>query len=183
MFYSIKEFSNKWIGIIVGEKGLVYSVLPRKNKADVENAITEFKNKKQITIALRSKLCDDFINQLIEYYLKKREIFTISLDMEGYSSFEKDVWECVMKIPYGERRTYGWIANEIGKKRAARAVGNALGKNPFPPIVPCHRVVHSDGSLGGFSGGLDLKRALLELEKNYSAAKSHENHTLIIDNC
>lgn len=86
--------------------------------------------------------------------------------MKDYSPFCRSVWRACSAIPPGETRTYGWIARKIGKPRAARAVGRALASNPFAPVVPCHRVVASDGSLGGYSGpgGLAAKKRLLERE-------------------
>lgn len=83
------------------------------------------------------------------------------------TSFERRVWDIVRLIPYGEVKTYKWVAEELGNKSLSRAVGNALGKNPLLLIVPCHRVIRSNGELGGFSsvGGLELKRFLLKLEK------------------
>lgn len=88
-------------------------------------------------------------------------------EMRKYPPFYRKVWKACAEIPKGEVRTYGWIARRIGKPKAARAVGQALGRNPFAPQVPCHRVVASDGSLGGFSGpgGLKAKRRLLERER------------------
>jgi methylated-DNA-[protein]-cysteine S-methyltransferase len=74
------------------------------------------------------------------------------------------VWEKARLIPYGETRSYMWLARQIGKPQAARAVGQALGRNPLPVIVPCHRVIASDGSPGGFTGGLHRKKMLLKLE-------------------
>ena len=86
----------------------------------------------------------------------------IPLDLRGHSAFEKDVWMKALEIPRGEVRPYGWIAAEIGRPKAVRAVGTALGHNPVPLIVPCHRVVRSDGMLGQYSlGGPANKRALL----------------------
>lgn len=87
--------------------------------------------------------------------------------MKKYPPFDRDVWNACAQIPRGETRTYGWIARKIGRPHAARAVGTALGRNPFAPGIPCHRVVRSDGSLGGYSGrgGLRRKKALLEAEK------------------
>jgi methylated-DNA-[protein]-cysteine S-methyltransferase len=81
------------------------------------------------------------------------------------TDFEMAVYAAVLDIPLGETRSYGWVAERIGRPRAARAVGNALRKNPNAPFVPCHRVIASDGSLGGYSGGLTRKRALLERER------------------
>lgn len=80
------------------------------------------------------------------------------------TTFEKSVYSAVMSIPLGSTRSYKWVAKKIGSPRAARAVGNALNKNPYAPYVPCHRVVSSDGSLGGYSKGLKMKKQLLNIE-------------------
>lgn len=87
--------------------------------------------------------------------------------MKRYTPFQQAVWRACMRIPAGQTRSYKWIAEQIGKPGAVRAVGSALGKNPFAPAVPCHRVIKSDGGLGGFSaaGGLKAKLALLKKEK------------------
>ena len=82
------------------------------------------------------------------------------------TAFQKSVWKAIATIPRGETRSYAWLAKKIGRPRAVRAVANACGANPLPVIIPCHRVIASDGSLGGFSGGLDLKKRLLALEAN-----------------
>jgi methylated-DNA-[protein]-cysteine S-methyltransferase len=102
--------------------------------------------------------------QLSEYFEKERRAFTLpTLFLEG-TDFEHAVWSTLREVPYGETRTYKWLAEKIGKPHAFRAVGNALAKNPIPIIFPCHRIIESDGSLGGYSGGIDIKRRLLELE-------------------
>ena len=87
-------------------------------------------------------------------------------EMKKYPPFYQKVWRACATIPKGQVRTYGWVARRIGKPGAARAVGQALGKNPFAPVVPCHRVVGADGRLGGFSapGGVEAKRKLLRKE-------------------
>lgn len=84
--------------------------------------------------------------------------------MKPLTSFQKKVYTVVKEIPCGETRSYAWVAQRIGRPRALRAVGTALKKNPFTIIVPCHRVVHSDGSLGNYALGADLKKKLLEIE-------------------
>ena len=84
---------------------------------------------------------------------------------EGLTRFQQQVYRAICRIPKGQTRSYGWVAQHIGKPAAARAVGNALNRNPFAPLVPCHRVVRSDGSLGGFAGGPEKKRRLLEAER------------------
>jgi len=102
--------------------------------------------------------------QLEEYFAGKRKSFSIALDMRG-TRFQKEVWEALLAIPYGETRSYGQLAKQLGKPRATRAVGAANGRNPVSIIVPCHRVVGSSGKLTGFAGGLEAKAHLLSLER------------------
>jgi methylated-DNA-[protein]-cysteine S-methyltransferase len=90
--------------------------------------------------------------------------FEESLDLTGASHFQRQVWEAIRSIPYGEKRSYSWVAERIGRPGAARAVGQALARNPVPIIVPCHRVVTNEGKLGGFSYGPFMKQYLLQLE-------------------
>jgi methylated-DNA-[protein]-cysteine S-methyltransferase len=109
---------------------------------------------------LERKLCED----LTAYFSGRKVVFDYDLDVDRFTAFQKDVWAAMREIPYGETRSYLWIAEKIGKPRACRAVGNACGKNPLLILQPCHRVVGSGGKLGGFSAGLELKKALLQLE-------------------
>ena len=90
--------------------------------------------------------------------------FACRLDLSSGTPFQQKVWRALQSIPRGETRSYGWVARQIGQSRAVRAVGAACGANPIPIVIPCHRVIASDGSLGGFGGGLTLKRRLLKLE-------------------
>ncbi len=101
--------------------------------------------------------------QLREYFAGQRRVFDLPLAAEG-TDFQKSVWAALSEIPYGEMRSYGDIARVIGNPKAVRAVGGANGKNPLPIVVPCHRVIGSDGSLTGFGGGLSIKKKLLRLE-------------------
>ena len=102
--------------------------------------------------------------QLNEYFAGKRKAFSVALDMRG-TRFQQDVWTALLAIPFGETRSYGQLAKQLGNPRASRAVGAANGKNPVSIIVPCHRVIGSSGKLTGFAGGLDTKAHLLSLEK------------------
>ncbi len=102
--------------------------------------------------------------ELREYFEKGRRDFTCKTAFIEGTAFEQVVWNTLKKVPYGETRTYKWLAAEAGKPQAFRAVGNALGKNPIPLIFPCHRIIESDGSLGGYSSGIEVKRRLLEIE-------------------
>jgi methylated-DNA-[protein]-cysteine S-methyltransferase len=101
--------------------------------------------------------------QLSEYFAGKRKTFSVALDMRG-TSFQKDVWEALLAIPFGETRSYGQLAKALGNPRASRAVGAANGKNPLSIVVPCHRVIGASGKLTGFAGGLEAKAHLLRLE-------------------
>ncbi len=105
------------------------------------------------------------IKELRAYFSGGQVNFKSLLDLSKGTIFQRSVWSKISEIPYGELRTYKWIASEIGNERAVRAVGNAVGRNPVPPIIPCHRVIRSDGKLGGFSSGISLKKWLLKLEK------------------
>jgi len=105
--------------------------------------------------------------ELSEYFEKKRSQFSYCADVEGYTDFQKSVLKAAARIPYGEVRSYGWLAQQAGSPKAARAAGQVMAANPVPIIIPCHRVIASSGKLCGFAGGLralDLKKRLLDLE-------------------
>jgi methylated-DNA-[protein]-cysteine S-methyltransferase len=102
--------------------------------------------------------------QLREYFAGSRQMFDIPLDMRG-TTFQKSVWEALLAIPFGETRSYGELAKQLGRPSASRAVGAANGRNPISIVVPCHRVIGSSGKLTGFAGGLEVKAYLLGLEK------------------
>jgi methylated-DNA-[protein]-cysteine S-methyltransferase len=101
---------------------------------------------------------------LREYFAGERKSFDLPLDMRG-TPFQKNVWEALLAIPFGETRSYGQLARQLGNPQSTRAVGAANGRNPISIIVPCHRVIGASGKLTGFAGGLDVKARLLELEK------------------
>jgi len=101
--------------------------------------------------------------QLNEYFAGKRKKFSLKFDCVG-TQFQHEVWQALATIPFGETRSYGEIAGQIGRPKAVRAVGAANGRNPISIIVPCHRVIGANGKLTGFAGGLETKAALLKLE-------------------
>ncbi len=107
---------------------------------------------------------DDAAIQLAQYFAGRRRSFDVSLARVATTDFRRRVWAALAAIPYGDVRSYGQVAAAVGDPRAARAVGNANHANPWPIVVPCHRVVASGGGLGGYGGGLDVKRYLLDLE-------------------
>jgi O-6-methylguanine DNA methyltransferase len=104
-----------------------------------------------------------YVDELEEYFVGKRRAFTFPLDLRG-TDFQLACWRALLAIPYGETRSYADIARAVGKPNAFRAVGMANNRNPVAIVVPCHRVIASDGTLCGYGGGLDVKRKLLELE-------------------
>lgn len=115
----------------------------------------------------RSMLSDKIFDQIDKYLkgeVKKFDIYD-KLEITG-TDFQKSIWQELINIPYGETRTYKDIAQKINNPKALRAVGTAIGKNPFFIIIPCHRVIRSNGKMGGFAYGLDVKEKLLDLEKN-----------------
>jgi methylated-DNA-[protein]-cysteine S-methyltransferase len=104
--------------------------------------------------------------QLAEYFAGERRAFDLPLAPQG-SGFQVEVWRALLRIPYGETCSYGDIARVVGRPAASRAVGAANGRNPIPIIVPCHRVIGSNGSLTGYGGGLPVKRWLLDHERGW----------------
>jgi methylated-DNA-[protein]-cysteine S-methyltransferase len=107
--------------------------------------------------------------QLVEYFARTRRVFDLPLDLGG-SPFQLEVWNALVRIPYGETRSYGQLAVQLGHPGAARAVGAANGANPVAIVVPCHRVIAVGGGLGGYGGGLERKRFLLDLESGASTS-------------
>ena len=106
---------------------------------------------------------DGIIAELDAYFAGGLREFSVPLDLRG-TEFQRQVWELLLSIPYGETRSYGQIASAMGRPKASRAVGQAVGTNPVAIIVPCHRVIGTSGGLVGYGGGLHRKQALLELE-------------------
>lgn len=111
---------------------------------------------------------DSLKRQLQDYFEGRTRGFRQGIDLEKGTDFEKAVWHALREVPYGETRTYKWLAQQVGRPKATRAVGQALSKNPIPIVLPCHRIIESDGSIGGYSSGVDVKRRLLEMEYYYS---------------
>jgi len=149
-----------WIGILSSAKGLLGTTLPQPSIDEVHQLLGD-----NINYAIWSPhQFKDLMERLKVYFSGHRTTFPDKLDLSRATRFQREVWEITRLIPYGESRSYAWVAEQIKKPRAARAVGQALSKNPLPIIVPCHRVVASDGKLGGFGGGIEMKKYLLSLE-------------------
>lgn len=143
------------LGYRIGEKGLekLWFDAEEEEQPEIKDASKEL-----------DAIEEELKKELSEYFNGSRREFKIPLAPEG-TSFQKQVWEALRRIPYGRTRSYKEIAEEIGNPKAFRAVGLANNKNPISIIVPCHRVIGSDGSLVGYAGGLGVKKQLLELEQ------------------
>ena len=115
----------------------------------------------------RTELLEEAERQLHEYFAGRLQHFDLPLHPQG-TEFQKKVWKALMSIPYGETRSYGEIAKQIGKEKAVRAVGGANHVNPISIVIPCHRVIGKNGSLTGYGGGLKIKETLLTLERKKS---------------
>lgn len=117
-----------------------------------------------IFLTKSNKIIDESIDQVKEYFARKRKEFDLPLDKQG-DEFENKVYDELKKVKYGETISYKELASRVGKEDGSRAVGNALAKNKFPLIIPCHRVVKSDKSIGNYIGGEETKKTLLEFEQ------------------
>lgn len=117
----------------------------------------------------REPVLEQAREELAQYVKGRLRRFRVPFELEG-THFQCEVWKALFEIPFGQVRTYGEVARAVGRPGAARAVGAAAGKNPLPVIVPCHRVVGAGGALTGFSGGLETKRRLLEIERAAAAS-------------
>jgi len=158
LYYTVFYTVAGWIGVAGSQEGLRRIILPRQSEEDVCRVLGISPG--EITPGRFT----DIIARLRAYFSGEKVTFHDALDLSGATPFQRDVWRETALIPFGETRSYGWIAGRTGKPRAARAVGQVLGRNPLPIVIPCHRVVSADGGPGGFTGGLPMKRLLLELE-------------------
>jgi methylated-DNA-[protein]-cysteine S-methyltransferase len=157
--YKVMESPVGKLKLVASDKGLVAILWEKDSPRRVR--LSETVANEQHPILVKAE------RQLGEYFAGKRKAFSVALDMRG-TRFQKDVWEALLAIPFGETRSYGQLAKQLGNPRASRAVGAANGKNPVSIIVPCHRVIGSSGKLTGFAGGLDTKAHLLGLEVRHT---------------
>jgi len=154
-----------WIGVVGSAKGLLRTTLPQRSAQEAHQLLGDSVN----YATWSPHLFDDLTERLRGYFGGHKAAFPDRLDLSGATSFQREVWEITSLIPYGETRSYAWVAEQIKKPKAMRAVGQALARNPLPVIVPCHRVLNIDGKLGGYSGGVEMKKHLLFLEASASS--------------
>ena len=163
--YAIFLTAWGWAGFVVDRGGLLIFVLPEERKEDVLFRIK--KELKYNNLFEDNREWGNLIQKVKEYYTGKKVDFTdCRLNLDNYTNFQKKILQTVRNIPYGEIRSYKEVAETAGYPRASRAVGNTMRNNPLPLIIPCHRVIKSDGGLGGFSGkeGIALKKKMIDWE-------------------
>ncbi len=156
---TVVETKIGWIGLAWSAQGLVGLQLPRKTRREALLGL-----RRGFPEAGEGRVPTEAGRELCDYAEGKRHSFNLPLDWSSVKPFQKQVLQAACKIPCGETRSYGWVARRIGKPRASRAVGRALATNPIPIVLPCHRVIGSDGGLHGYGGGLPMKAMLLKLE-------------------
>lgn len=136
-------------------------ILPRKTPEEIKEVLEEHYTEDLI----RDEKGLASIKAKIKDYLQGKKVkFKEKLDVSGATPFELKVWDTVYGIPYGETRSYDWVAKQVGSPKEVRAVGQALKHNRLPIVIPCHRVINKSGDLGGFSAGVEMKRKLLKIE-------------------
>lgn len=161
--FALWQFPIGWLGVVAGEQGLVSIVShpdPQEVRRRIEATWPEAVEKREGPV-------DAALKQLAAYFAGERKQFDLPLDFQGLPPFTAEVLQSLALMPFGERITYGRMAARVGRPRAARAVGRAMAGNPFPIVVPCHRVVGADGALTGYSGGegIATKEWLLRFEE------------------
>jgi O-6-methylguanine DNA methyltransferase len=154
------------MGVAETAQGIARIVLPKgSKKAALSDLRVGTPKPGKATLSPRLRAAQ---KQLTEFLTGTRTSFKLPLDLSEGTAFQRRVWRALQTVPYGRLRSYQGLAGLVGGKRYARAVGNAVGANPLPIVIPCHRIVARDASLGGFSGGLPTKRKLLALEGSLS---------------
>ncbi len=150
------------IKIAASSKGVCYIELVSMTNDSFENQFTKLFGVHPVK---HNTYCKEIETSLTQYFSGALKEFKLPIDLIIGTDFQKKVWKCLKTVPFGNIKTYKWVAEKIDMPKACRAVGNANGQNPIPIIIPCHRIVCSDGKLGGFSSGIDIKKKLLALEK------------------
>jgi O-6-methylguanine DNA methyltransferase len=160
--YRIIDTAFGYVGIGATEEGISAVTLPCETEDEAVISLGE----KSGTGDPDPELLPDLVKRLIDYFNGEKVSFPDELDITSASEFQKKVWQAAQSIPYGETRSYLWIATQAGNPRASRAAGRALGRNPLPVVIPCHRVIAGTGGMGGFTGGVEMKMRLLALESS-----------------
>jgi methylated-DNA-[protein]-cysteine S-methyltransferase len=162
-----------WMGVSETAKGIDAVVLPKASRQAVLSELGLPSAQRQKG-RISPRLCEARA-QLIDYLSGTRRSFDLPLDLSRGTGFRQKVWRTLLRIPYSRLRSYQWVAARVGGRQYARAVGNAVGANPMPILIPCHRIVAQDMSIGGFSCGLPAKRKLLTLEGTLQTLRGNQS--------
>jgi len=159
--YTILPSPFSSVGLAATSKGICLLEIGVQS----ESSFVALLKREHDSIPVREDVFFDSIEKLLSRYWAGEPIeFDLKLDLSCATPFQIDVWETLCRIPFGETRNYAWVAEQIDRPSAYRAVGHACGRNRLPILIPCHRVIRKDDSLGGYTGGLKIKRFLLRLE-------------------
>ena len=161
-WYTLFHTSFGWCGIVFGIEGIKMIYLPEPQKEKLKKKLFScFRNAEEGAHRIKG-----IIGDISNYFKGENVHFNYVLDLKSMTYFQKKLYRETMKISYGNTRCYNWLAEKVGISGGARAIGNALGKNPLPLLIPCHRVIRKNGMLGGFSspGGIILKKKMLLME-------------------
>ncbi len=160
LFYDCFDSPLGPLWLVAGKAGLSYLI--RGKKEDV--FLAEILRRTGLKPTKKLNQMSRWRSPLFRYFSGETITFDGPISFLEGTPFQQKVWQTLLKIPYGSVRSYQWVGDRLGMKRAGRAIGNACGKNPIPVIIPCHRVVRQDGTLGGYTGGTSIKEKLLALE-------------------
>lgn len=162
LFYTILRTPSFTIGLAANSKGLRRLVIGIRS----ESSFVRLLEREHGSMPVREDAFFGPVKKTLSRYWAGEPVeFDLKLDLSDATPFQAAVWKTLCRIPYGERRSYDWVAEEIGRRSASRAVGQACGRNRMPIVIPCHRVIRKDGSLGGYTGGLTIKERLLKIEE------------------
>ena len=162
-WYDVFETTWGWLGVVGSDKGIRHSSLPEESPERAVEYLAD--NIRGPLPERRPGAFHSFQSQLEEYFSGRREQWDVDLDLEEATGFFRRAWEACRSIPPGETRSYRWLAEQAGNAAASRGAGQAMARNRVPIVIPCHRVIGSDGALRGFGGpGLPLNARLLQHE-------------------
>ncbi len=173
IYHTLVDTPMGWVGILVTDKGVRRLTLPQRTPEDALSILALAEGR---IGPYRKDAWPALIERLRAFYSGKAVTFDdIPLDMEGRPPFFRKVWTALRRLPRGETITYGELALQLGHPKAMRAVGQAMARNPYPPIVPCHRVIGKGEKLTGFGGGLTMKQQLLAYEQGRGEGVGHRH--------
>ena len=162
VYYTVFKNPFGLTGLAASQRGLIRLANKIPNEKIFESILVK---EYGFQIKRNPNYFDILIKQFQNYFKGQLKSFRFPLDLRLGTPFQQEVWKSLLTIPYGKTRSYKWLAQSIKNPNSARAVGNANGQNPLSIIIPCHRVIRENGELGGYTGGIQIKRNLLELEK------------------